>query len=106
MIEPNIVNWIDLGDTMQSLEIYGKVYWLNFFKFLKILLKHKNISIFAYIILKFFYFLQIIMINLTNVNILNDPDTIFSESSANLTSYNSTLNLSNINSTINLNENN
>ena len=30
MIESNIINWIDLGDSMQSLDVYGKKKWVKF----------------------------------------------------------------------------
>ena len=32
MIESNIINWIDLGDSMQSLDIYGKKKMIKSFK--------------------------------------------------------------------------
>ena len=47
MIESNIINWIDLGDSMQSLDIYGKKKMIKFFNFIRVLTSLK----------KFFYFL-------------------------------------------------
>ena len=71
MIESNIINWIDLGDSMQSLDIYGKKKMIKFFNFIHVLVSFTNFSIFFYIILKFFFFLQIMMLTLVN---LEDKD--------------------------------
>lgn len=72
MIESNIVKWVDLGDSMQSLDVYGKKKWVYFFNLIKVLISFKKFSIFFYIVLKCFYFLQIIMLNLTNLSDQND----------------------------------
>lgn len=72
MIESNIVKWVDLGDSMQYLDVYGKTKWMKFFNLIKVLIGFKKFSIFFYIVLKCFYFLQIIMLNLTNLSDEND----------------------------------
>ena len=72
MIESNIIKWIDLGESMQYLDVYGKSKWMKFFNLIKILISFKKFSIFFYIVLKSFYFLQIIMLNLTNLPDDND----------------------------------
>jgi hypothetical protein len=72
MIESNIVNWIELGDSMQKIDIYNRSKLMNFYNLIKILISYKKFSIFFYIILKCFYFLQIIMLNLTNLTDEND----------------------------------
>ena len=72
MIESNIINWIDLGDSMQSLDVYGKKKWVKFFNFIRVLVNFKTFSIFFYIILKFFFFLQILMLTLVNIDDDND----------------------------------
>jgi len=72
MIETNIVKWVDLGDSMQYVDIYGKKKWVYFFNLIKVLISFKKFSIFFYIVLKCFYFLQIIMLNLTNLVDEND----------------------------------
>ena len=68
MIESNIINWIDLGDSMQSLDIYGKKKMIKSFNFIHVLVSFTNFSIFFYII---FFFLQIMMLTLVN---LEDKD--------------------------------
>jgi len=72
MIESNIVKWIELGDSMQLIDVYGKTKWMKFFNFIRVLIGFKKFSIFFYIVLKCFYFLQIIMLNLTSLTDDND----------------------------------
>lgn len=67
MIESNIVQWVDLGDSMQSLEVYSNKKITYFFNLIKVLINFKKFSVFFYIILKCFYFLQIVMLSLTNL---------------------------------------
>ncbi|MCQ2820954.1 MAG: hypothetical protein MJ252_27160, partial [archaeon] len=67
MIESNIIQWVDLGDSMISLDVYGKKKSVKLFNFLRILLNEKTYSVFFYIILKFFFFLQIMELCLTNI---------------------------------------
>ena len=57
MIESNIINWIDLGDAMQNLDVYSKKKLVKFFNLIRILLNYKSFSIFFYFILQFFFFL-------------------------------------------------
>jgi hypothetical protein len=68
MIESNIVKWIDLGDSMQHLDVYGKRKWVKFFNIIRVLITFKKFSIFFYIVLKCFAFLQLFMLNLTNIS--------------------------------------
>ena len=42
MIESNIINWIDLGDSMQSLDIYGKKKMIKFFNFIHVFVSFTN----------------------------------------------------------------
>ena len=67
MIESNIVKWVDLGDTMQLLDVYGKKKWVKFFNLVRVLISFKKFSIFFYIVLKCFSFVQLFMLNLTNI---------------------------------------
>ena len=76
MIESNIINWIDLGDSMQSLDIYGKKKMIKFFNFIHVLVSFTNFSIFFYIILKFFFFLQIMMLTLVNLEDKDDSTIV------------------------------
>ena len=66
MIEPNLVKWLDLVDTMQKSEIYSKGKFIILFRFFKILLKYKSGNIILVIILKLIFFIQIMMIPIIN----------------------------------------
>ena len=35
MIESNIVNWVDLGDSLQNVDVYGKRKTIHFFNFIR-----------------------------------------------------------------------
>ena len=67
MIESNIINWIDLGDSMQNLDVYAKKKLVKFFNLMRIILSYKTFSIFFFLILKFFFFLQLMMLTIVNV---------------------------------------
>ena len=66
MIESNIINWIDLSDSMQFLDVYGHKRWLKFFDIMRILVGYKTFSLFFFIILKVFFFFQILLLSLVN----------------------------------------
>ncbi len=68
MIESNIINWIDLGDAMQNLDVYSRKKLVKFFNLIRILLNYKSFSIFFYAILQFFFFLQIMFITIINID--------------------------------------
>ena len=67
MIESNIINWIDLGDSMQNLDVYSKKKLVKFFNFMRVVLSYKTFSIFFFLILKFFFFLQLMMLTIVNI---------------------------------------
>ena len=48
MIESNIINWIDLGDSMQNLDVYSKKKLVKFFNLMRVLLSYKTFSIFFF----------------------------------------------------------
>ena len=72
MIESNIINWIDLGDAMQNLDVYSKKKIVKFFNLIRVLLSYKSFSIFFYAILQFFFFLQIMFITIINIDKKDD----------------------------------
>ena len=67
MIESNIIEWLDFGDSAINLDVYSKKIFLPFFRFFRILLKNKNIPIMIDHIFTLLYFFQIWTINLLNV---------------------------------------
>ena len=57
MIEPDLVKWLDLGDSMQKADIYLKGSFLILFRFFRVMLQHKTGNIVLVIILnKLFLF--------------------------------------------------
>ena len=60
MIESNIINWIDLGDSMQNLDVYGHKKWIHFFNVLRVLVGFKSFSVF------FLYYFEIFLFSSDN----------------------------------------
>ena len=67
MIESNIINWIDLSDQMQNLDVYGHQRLLYFFNFMRVLCAFKNTNVIFHIVSKCICFLQILALSLVNV---------------------------------------
>ena len=74
MIESNIINWIELGDSMQKLDVYGKKKMVTLFNFLRILMTYNSFSTTFFIILHFIFFIQLTMLCL--VGIKDDGDIL------------------------------
>ena len=68
MIESNIINYIDLGDSLQTLEIYGKTNLIKIFRFVGALLKDRTFTAAFIFILKIFSFLQIMCLSIINIS--------------------------------------
>ena len=67
MIESNIINWIELGDSMQKLDVYGKRKMVTLFNFLRILMIYNSFNTTFFIILHFIFFIQMAMLCLIDV---------------------------------------
>ena len=67
MIESNIINWIELGDSMQKLDVYGKRKMITLFNFLRILMVYNSFNTTFFIILHFIFFTQLAMLCLIDV---------------------------------------
>jgi hypothetical protein len=76
MIESNIINWIEFGDSMQLLDVYTKKKLIKFFNLMKVLISYKDFSIFFFIIMKFFFFVQVMMITIVNIDKNTDDNAI------------------------------
>ena len=68
MIESNIMEWIDLGDSIQIMEIYSKKNLVRFLNFFRIMSKYKPENRIFILFVKFFFFFQFMMIPIINVN--------------------------------------
>ena len=66
MIESRILEWIDLGDSVQTLEIYSKKKLLRFFNWFRIINKYKPDNVLFIFFCKFFYYFQFLIISLIN----------------------------------------
>ena len=72
MIESNIINWIELGDSMQKLDVYGKKKMITLFNFLRILMIYNSFNTTFFIILHFIFFIQLAMLCLIDVSSQDD----------------------------------
>ena len=72
MIEQNLLKWLEVGDSIQKMDIYSKTFRLNFFKFFHSISKNMNFSELFHDILIIIFFAQIWEINISELNIDND----------------------------------
>ena len=72
MIEQNILNWLELGDSIQKIDVYNRKYTLFIFKMNYILSRHLNFSKYFYIIIIILFFGQIWALNLQKVEVEGD----------------------------------
>lgn len=72
MIELKIYDWVDLGDSMQLIDVYSKSYLINYFKFFYLLNSYSNFPILFIIILKLVLFLQVMTLSIINLSPQND----------------------------------
>ena len=59
MIESNIMEWIDLGDSIQIMEIYSKKDLVKFFNCFRIMSKYKPENRFLFYLLNSFSFFKL-----------------------------------------------
>ena len=67
MIESNIFSYIDLGDSIQKIDIYSNRFLIFIFNLFFCLLKEKPNKIIIFFIFKFVYYIQILMITTINI---------------------------------------
>jgi len=68
MIDSNIIEWLDFGDSAQAIDVYSKKKQVFFFRFLRLLAKNKNFPLILHIILIIISFVQIWTLLLINVS--------------------------------------
>ena len=68
MIESNIIEWLDFGDSAQNLDAYAKKSLIHLFRLFRALLKTGNFPIIIHVIFILIYFIQICTISLINVS--------------------------------------
>ena len=69
MIESNIIEWLDFGDSAQNIDVYSKTHLIALFRFLRALLKNKNFPMVIYIVFLVIFFIQIWTMCIINVTI-------------------------------------
>ena len=74
MIDSNVIEYLDFGDSTQKIDIYSKKNLKNIFNFIRILLKNKSFPIIIDILLMIISFLQLLCI--TTLFISPDNDII------------------------------
>ena len=72
MIEERIIEWLDLGETVQIIDIYQKKKLLFFFKYYHLLVKHGIVAEVSDVIFQFIFFIQIISLSSINIEPNND----------------------------------
>ena len=72
MIEERIIEWLDLGDSVQKIDLYERPKLMKYFQYHHLLIKHginsESFDIFFYLI----YFLQIISLSAINIDKKDD----------------------------------
>ena len=72
MIEQNILKWLELGDSIQKVEIYNKKFTLFIFKTNYLISKHVHFSQYFHIFMMFLFFAQIWELNLEGIKVEGD----------------------------------
>ena len=68
MIESNIIEWLDFGESAQNLDVYTRKNQILLFRLFRALLKTKNFPTIMYVIFLSIYFIQICTICIINVS--------------------------------------
>ena len=71
MIEQNIIEWLELGDSIQKIELYSKKS-VFFYKMNYLLSQFSHFSEFYYFLIIFIFFMQICEINISKIDIKGD----------------------------------
>ena len=72
MIEEKIIEWLDLGDSVQKVDLYGRPKLIKYFQYFRLLVKHGINSETFDLIIHLIYFLQIICLSMININEKDD----------------------------------
>ena len=67
MIESNVIEWLDFGDSAQNIDIYSRKKALFFFRFFRGIIKNKPFPILINILFMIIFFFQIWTMNILSV---------------------------------------
>ena len=68
MIEPKIIEWVEIGDSLQKMYIYANNCMKYFFSFFRTILKYKQNSLLLIFILKIYFYFQFMMIPIIKIS--------------------------------------
>ena len=74
MIESNVVEWLDFGDSIQNIDVYSRKKLISLFRFFRILVKNKSFPTIIKIIFFLIFFMQ--MWTLVIMNVSSEGDII------------------------------
>ena len=76
MIENDIINWLEISESMKYIDIYGKPSRSKYFKLIHIMMNFKTFGSFWYLLLTLFYFLQVMMLVINDISESSDYSII------------------------------
>ena len=67
MIESNVIEWLDFGDSIQNIDPYSKQKLISLFRFFRLLVINKSFPIIVEIVFLFIFFMQLWAMTIINV---------------------------------------
>ena len=77
MVEKNILDWLDLGEGLEKIEIYKNKKLIKFGKFFKTILERNNSSLTFHLIIQIISYIQLCCISLFNMNISSNDYILY-----------------------------
>ena len=77
MIEPKLIDWVELGDSMQKMYIYTNSYLINYFSFFRIMLKYKQDKLLLLFFLKLYFYFQFMMLPVIRIFNFNKKNNFY-----------------------------
>ena len=68
MIEPKIIECVEIGDSLQKMYIYNSNFMIHFFSFFRTMLKYKQNNLLLIIFLKLYFYFQFMMIPIIKIS--------------------------------------
>ena len=72
MIENDIINWLEISESMKYIDIYRRQSRVKFFKIIHIMMGFKTYGSFWYLLLTLFFFLQVMMLVINDISESSD----------------------------------
>ena len=68
MIESNVIEWLDFGDSIQNIDVYSRKKLISLFRFFRLLVKNKSFPIIIEVIFILIFFVQLWTMSIMNVS--------------------------------------